>query len=460
MSRKKLWFALGAAAGVGLVAAAAHRRRQAARELETVVRLRAAEAPRGRNIVVLGAGFGGIHTTAGLLRRIPADSGWTVTLVDRPNYFLFTPLLYHAATGLVDPSNILFPVRSLSRDPHFVFREARVEGIDFEGRTVRLDDGELPYDVLVVALGSVTNFFGQDEALRDALTLKNVADGIGIRNRIIDAFERADITRDPEERRRCLTFVVVGGGATGVELIGAIRGLVHGTLPRQYPRIRPEEVRLVLFEAHEQILSTLPSEMATRAQRRLRELGIEVRTGVRVAHVTADGAETEAGERVPARTVVWAAGIRPVPLADTLDVAHARGGRLEVDDYFEIPGRPGVYAIGDVAAMHDRGTGGLLPPSAAVACQQGDALAEILTDRLAGREARPFRYRHRGELVSLGRHEAVAEVFGRRLTGFPAWVVWRVFYLSQLLGFKNRVSVALDWSFAYFYQRETVRLDV
>jgi len=440
--------------------AVAHRQRENARHADTVVRLRATEAPRGRNIVVLGAGFAGIHATAGLLRRIPADSGWTITLVDRRNYFLFTPLLYHAATGLVDPSNILFPVRTLSREPHFVFREAQVEGLDFDARTVRLDDGELPYDVLVLALGSVTNFFGQEAALQDALTLKNVADSIGIRNRIIDAFERADITRDPEERRRCLTFVVVGGGATGVELIGAIRGLVHGTLHRQYPRIRAEEVRLVLFEAHDQVLSTLPPALAAAATRRLRELGIEVRTGIRVAHVDAEGAETQDGERVPARTVVWAAGVRPAPLAEALPLEKARGGRLQVDDFLEVAGRPGVYAVGDLAAAHDRATGGLLPPSAAVACQQGDALAAIITERLAGREAPPFRFRHRGELVSLGRHEAVAEVFGRRLTGFPAWVVWRAFYLSQLLGFKNRVSVALDWSFAYFYQRETVRLDV
>jgi NADH dehydrogenase len=453
-------FGLGAVAGAAVGGAAVLKARNASELAARARRLQALPAAQGKNIVILGAGFGGINTAMSLLKQLPAESGWTVTLVDRRNYFLFTPLLYHAATGLVDPTALLFPVRSLSRAENFVFREATVRDIDFKRRLVHLDDGSLPYDYLVLGLGSVTNFFGQEEKVRHALTLKTAADAITIRNRIIDAFERADISADPEERRRHLTLAVVGGGATGVELIGAMRGLVSGTLTHQYPRIRPEEVRLVLLEATAELLPGLPRELADHALRRLRELGVEVRTGCPVHRVDEDGLVTDSGEFVPSRTVVWAAGVRPQPIADRIEAPKLRGGRIEVDPYLQVPAFPDVYALGDIAAFTHTEDGKPLGPSAAVAVQQGKALARILLARLEGRQPEPFRYEYRGELVSLGRHEAVADLKGVQLTGFPAWVVWRTFYLSQLMGFKNQLTVALDWSFAYLYQRDTVRLDL
>lgn len=456
---KRPWlFGLGAVAGAaGAVLAA--RKLQENRERDALAE-KLALSGGARNIVILGSGFGGINTASRLLERIPAESGCKITLVDRRNYFLFTPLLYHAATGLVDPTHILFPTRALSKEPHYYFREASVTGLDLERKVVHLDDGDLSYDILVIALGSITNFFGQEAKFQDALTLKNLGDSVNVRNRIIDAFERADITEDPEERRACLTFVVVGGGATGVELMGAIRGLIYGTLPRQYPRIRPEEVRLLLFESSPDILPGLPDTLKEDAVRRMRDLGIDLRLGARVATVSDRGISTVNGDEFASRTVVWAAGVRPSPLADQLHVPKLKNGRLDVDPFLEVKGFPGVYAVGDISASQDAETGQPLPPSAAVAVQEAKAVADIIVDRMAGREPAPFRYQHRGELVSLGRHEAVADVFGMRLTGFPAWLVWRAFYLSQLMGFKNQLGVALDWTFAYAYQRDTVRLDL
>lgn len=461
-ARKRSWgFGLGAIAGAAVAGAAVARTRAvAAAAAARAESLRGVEAPNGRNIVVLGAGFGGVTLVTELLRLLPPESGWTVTLVDRHNYHLFTPLLYHAATGLVDPTSILFPVRSLSHAPNFRFREGVIEGVSFEHRLVQLADGELSFDRLVIGLGGTTNFFGAQEQVGDALTLKSAADAISLRNRLIDAYERADVTSDADERRRCLTFVVVGGGATGVELMGAIRGLVYDNLPRQYPRISPSETRLILCEALPQILPGLPPDLATHAREWLRSHGVELRMETPVQRVDRDGLVTRQGEYLPSRTVVWAAGVKPVPVVGQLDVPRANNGRIEVDEFLQIRSQPDCYALGDAAAMHDPHTGKQFPPSAAVAVQQGKSLAGIVVDRLDGREAQPFRYIHRGELVSLGRHEAVAVVGGVKLTGWPAWITWRAFYLSQLMGFRNRLTVALDWSFAYAYQRDTVRLEL
>jgi NADH dehydrogenase len=453
--KKGLAFGLGAAAGAAAVGVAVSRARRAAR----VGRLREATTAHGKQIVILGAGFGGINTAHHLLRQLPPESGWTVMLIDRQNYSLFTPLLYQAATGLVEPANILFPVRTLSHAPNFKFRESTLQDVDFDSRRVLLDDGEVTFDHLVIALGSVTNFFGKEADLREALQLKSIADSILIRNRIIDAFERADISTDEEERRRCLTFLVVGGGATGVELAGAIRGLVCTVLLRHYPGIRRDEIRIVICEALGEILPGISRGLAAFALRRLRGLGIEVRLETPVERVDAGGAILKGGESVPSRTVVWAAGVRPSPLVDRMNVPKAKNGRILVDRFLEVEGHPGVYALGDITASLDPKTGKPLPPSAAVAVQEAPALADILVARIEGRPARPFEYHPRGELISLGRHQAVAEVAGVRLTGVPAWILWRAFYLSQLMGFKNRLSVALDWTFAYLYQRDIVQIE-
>lgn len=457
---RKWWFGAGTAVGAALGGYAAARTLEASRRQQRLQRLLARPVPGERQAVILGGGFAGVHCAIRLLQLLPAESGWRVHLVDRHNYFVFTPLLYHAATGLVDPSNVLYPLRAISQAPHYRFREATVLDVDFAARQVLLDDGVLQYDRLVLALGSTTNFFGAEQSLAGALTLKTAGDAIRVRNHVIDAFERADISTDTEERRRLLTFVVVGGGATGVELAGALQGLVRGTLARQYPRIARGEARVILLEAHDQLLRTLPPALARHAAQRLKEQGVQLRLGCAARRVSHDGLETQGGEWFPSHTVIWAAGVRPAPVADAWQLPRGPGARLEVDNALRVPGQPGVYALGDLAACPDPFTAGIYPPNAATAVRQGTAAAEILCAELLGEEPSPFAYRQEGELVSLGRHEAVAELLGTRLTGLPAWILWRALYLSKLMGFKNRLAVALDWTFAYAYERETVRLEI
>ena len=456
----KILLGLGVA-GAGLAAGAAmyQRQKRVARQGAIRTHTSSADGNTRRRIVIMGAGFGGFTAAARLIREIPTDAGWEIVLIDRQNYHLFTPLLYHAASGLVDPTHILFPVRDLPHAPHFTVRESEVQSIDLERRVLVLDDGELEYHTLILSPGSVTNYFGMGAEIQEhTLPLKGVSDALRIRNRVIDRFEEAAICTDPEEQRRILTFVVVGGGATGVELLGSLHGLMQTVLPRLYPDVPSDRVRLILAEAMPRILPGISERLVDIAVRDFEERGIEVRLNTAVTRVTADYLETKTGEQIPTRTVIWAAGVKPSPLLEPLQVEKVRNGRIVVDEFLEVPGHPGLYVLGDGAASTNPKTGQPLPPSAAVAVQEGEAAARIVTARLAGQQPEPFQYQHRGELISLGRHAAVAELFGKQLTGFPAWLVWRGFYLSQLTGFKNRLGVAFDWSFAYLYDRSVVRL--
>lgn len=449
---------LGAALGAGMGTAVALSARQASRISRLRQALLAAAPRRRREIVILGGGFAGYHLAHHLLRTLPPGGAYRVTLVDQSNYFLFTPLLYHAASGLVDPTSILFPLRELHDFPHFRFREAVVRGVDSVGKRVVLDDGELKYDRLIIALGSRSNFFGHEEELKGVLPLKAVIDAVRIRNRMLDSFEAAELAGSPEERRRFLTFVVAGGGATGVELVGALNGLCRGTLSRHYPTIDQREVKLILCQGAPQLLPEADSWMRTAALERLRGDGLEVNLGVRVLRVQGARVELSAGRALDAAAVIWTAGVRPAALADELPADRAADGRILVDSSLRVPGLDGIYALGDIAACKGE-DGGFLPPNAAVAVQQAAAAAGIIAMDELGLAAAPFLYRDRGELVSLGKHRALASVAGQRLTGVPAWIVWRSFYLSQLAGMRNRARVALDWTFAYFQEREVVRME-
>lgn len=415
---------------------------------------------RTNRVVILGAGFGGLQAAMELARALGRERARQVTLVDRQNFHLFTPMLYQVATGLVEPGHIAYPLRLVARRYGFEFRQARVRELDLERRCLATDERALGFDHLVLAPGSATNFFDMDEARRHCLTLKTLGDGIRLRNALVDAFERAEAATDPQERRRWLTFVVVGGGATGVELMSSLATLMHEAMLPGYPRVGREEARLVLIEALPRLLAGLHSSLADRAAHRLRTLGVEVRLGTAVTAVTGEGVSTTGGEFIPARTVVWAAGVRASPLAAQVPAERGKGGRIVVDECLRVPGLPGLYAIGDVALFHDPRAGQPLPPTAAVAVRQGRHLGRTLAEVLDGGSARPFRYRHLGELVALGRNCAVAEIKGVRFDGFLAWAVWRAFYLSQLMGFKNRLAVLLDWFNAYFRYRDIARLDL
>ena len=412
----------------------------------------------GKRVLILGAGFGGL-TTAMELARL--DSGATVTLIDRVNFHLFTPILYQVATGLVEPGHIAYAVRSIAREYGFGFREGEVLEIDLERRRVVLDSGELGYDALVLALGSTTNYFGNEGLQRHALPLKTLRDAVAIRNRILDQFERAEAEPDPQRKQARLTIVVVGGGATGIELIGSIRTLVGKGLLRDYPAINPADVRLLLVEGGPGLLGGMDPWMGDRARDRLIEKGVEVLLGTTVTEVTPEGARLDDGTFIASRTVIWAAGVRPTPITADLPLEKGRDRRLVVDEYLQVEGRPGVYALGDCAWFPVRSQGGRpAPPNAATAVREARVVAHNVAAELADGARRRYEYQNEGNLVSLGQGDALAEVRGVRLEGLPAWLLWRGFYLSQLMGFKDRLGVLLDWFSAYFVLRDTAKLDI
>ena len=443
-----------AGAGYGLVRAARSRARLDARS-------RPLSDGRGYRVVIVGAGFGGLTTAIELGKLVGDDPEFEVTLLDRVNFHLFTPMLYQVATGLVEPGHIAYPVRNISREYGFTFREVNVTGVDLAGKRVMADDGEFSYDALVLAVGSTTNYFGNASIQEHAASLKTLRDAVHIRNRVIDAFERADVEADSEARRALLTFVVVGGGATGVELMGSLRTLIHKGLLRSYPTIDPSEVRLILCEGSPRVLNGFDPWMSERAARELRRMGVDVREGARVTQVSPEGIQLKDGGFVPARTVVWAAGVRPSPLTDSLDVPKGKDGRIVVDAQLRSTGRPEVYAIGDCAWFPVEDEGGRpAPPNAQTAVREAPIVAHNIVASVRGEPLRPYHYANEGNLVALGQGSGVAFVKGVRVDGMKAWMLWRSFYLSELMGFKNRLQVLTDWFSAYFVSRNTAKLDV
>ncbi|NLC58747.1 MAG: NAD(P)/FAD-dependent oxidoreductase [Armatimonadetes bacterium] len=409
--------------------------------------------------MVLGAGFAGVAFMDALWEALGPQPRIDLRLIDRNNFKLFTPLLYQVATGLVSPDNISYPVRRRTRRRGARFQESLVQGIDLEARRVLTDDGPVPYDTLVVALGSVTNFFGMQDVARHALTLKTLGDGITVRNRLIDAFEEADVTTDPERRRALLTFNIVGAGATGVELATAIDNLINLVLLRDYPGINAEEVRIRLIEALDRAVPEMSEGVCRFTAKRLAERHIELRLGDPVVGLEGDRLRTRSGNLLPPGTTIWTAGVRANPVARGLPVEHGQGGRVVVTDTLQLPGHPEVFCVGDNALITDPATGRPVPPNAPAAIQMAQATARNVARRLRGEPLQPFRYHFKGELLSLGRNHAVLHLGGLLLDGFPAWVVWRAFYLTELMGMENRVGVMADWAFAYLSRlRESGRL--
>jgi NADH dehydrogenase len=417
--------------------------------------------PGAPRVVILGAGFGGITTAIELGRLARRGVELDVTLVDRVNYHLFTPMLYQVATGLVEPGHIEYPTRVMARDYGFRFREGEVEAIDLDQRHVVVGGARLPYDRLVIALGSVTNYFGNDSIERSAASLKTLADAVAIRNRVLDSLERADVETDVAARSGLLTVVVVGGGATGVELAGSLHSLIRSGLLPIYPSIDPREVRIILAEAGNGLLGGMDPWLGEEARRRLVQKGVEVWLDNSATRVTETGIAFKDGRFVASRTVVWAAGVRPSPLTAGLAVERGRDGRLLVDQQLRLPSHPEVFALGDCAWFSvpeedDRPA----PPNAQTAVRQAPVVAENVAASLHGAPLLSFQYESEGNLVSLGQGDGVAQIGSARLRGFPAWLAWRGFYLSQLMGFKNRLGVLVEWTSAYFGYRGTALLDV
>lgn len=394
------------------------------------------------HVVIVGAGFGGLYAARKLGKRRVR-----ITIVARDNYHLFQPLLYQVATAVLSPAEIAEPIRVILRKyPNVRVRLAEVASIDVQNHRVILTDGEVSYDYLILATGVRHSYFGRGEWEAVAPGLKSIADAIEIRRRILSAFEEAEWEADPAARQALLTFVVVGGGPTGVELAGAISEMARHTMAQDFRSIDPTQARVLLLEALPRIMPAFPEDIATDVQRALNALGVEVRTRAPVTQVTADAVHIGA-ERVPTRTTLWAAGIEGSQLGRSLGAPLDRRGCVLVEPDLTAPGHPEVYVVGDLASFPDR-TGEPLPKTGSVAMQQGHAAARNIWRTIQGKRRKRFRYFNRGNMATIGRGKAVAEVRSVHLSGSIAWLAWLLVHIFFLIGFENRLSVLLKWTWS------------
>ena len=404
------------------------------------------------HVVIVGGGFGGLYAARALAGR-PVR----VTLLDRRNHHLFQPLLYQVATAVLNPSDIAAPLRSvLRRATNVTVFLASVERVDLAGRRVVLERGEIGYDGLVLAAGASHSYFGHDDWEVFAPGLKTLEDALEIRRRVLLAYEAAERERDGAEQRALLTFVVIGGGPTGVELAGALGEISRQTIARDFRLIDPTKARIILLEGGPRILPAFPEPLSRSAADALRRIGVEVDTHAVVTRVTAD-AVWLGGEQIRARTVLWAAGVAAAPLARTLGAPLDHAGRVLVEPDLSVPGYPEAFAIGDLCAFLHQ-TGAPLPGVAPVAIQQGRAVADNVLRRLRGQPTRSFRYRDKGSMATIGRAAAVAVVGRFRLSGLLAWLAWLLVHIMFLIGFRNRLLVLFEWAWAYVTWHRGARL--
>lgn len=412
-------------------------------------------APR---VLILGGGFGGIYTALELEKRLAPGEDIEITLVNRENFFLFTPMLHEVAASDLDASNIVSPIRKLLRRVDFF--EGDVTAIDLERKRATLRHGsdghshEVEFDRLVLGLGSVTNFFGLPGLPQRALTMKSLADAMRLRGRMICALEEADTECARSVRGPLLTFVVAGGGFAGVETIAGMNDFLRSALP-YYPHLREEDLRIVLVHAGDAILPELGPELGRYAERKLAARGVEIRAGVRVSAVGAEGVELSDGAHFPCATLVWTAGTSPHPLLASLAVEKERG-RVLVDAELALPGHPGIFALGDCAAVPDPRKGGFHPPTAQHALRQARVAARNVLASIRGTRPVAFHFATLGQLAAIGRRTGVARVFGLNFSGFVAWWLWRTIYLSKLPRFEKKLRVVLDWTLDVLFSKDLV----
>jgi NADH:ubiquinone reductase (H+-translocating) len=412
------------------------------------------------HVVIIGGGFGGLYA-ARSLKYAPVQ----VTLIDRRNFHLFQPLLYQVATGWLSPADIASPLRAvLKRQRNVQVLLAEAIDIDVANRRVILTDGEVSYDTLIVATGARHHYFGNAQWEQFAPGLKTIEDATEIRRRILLAFEAAERESDPERVRSWLTFVIVGGGPTGVELAGTLGELTKDTLRYNFRHINPAEARILLVEGTDRILPAYPADLSAKATAALARLGVRVRTGATVTDVQAAAVilrSNEQSERIATRTVVWAAGVQASPLGRILATATGaeldRVGRVIVAPDLSVPGHPDIFVIGDLAHSRNQNSQPL-PGVAPVAMQQGHYVAEVIRHRLRGQAPPPFLYHDRGNMAIVGRAEAVADVGGWRFSGLLAWLAWLFIHLIHLVEFENRILVVIQWAWNYFTRNRSARL--
>jgi NADH dehydrogenase len=405
-------------------------------------------------VVIIGAGFGGLQAVL-RLKGAPVD----ITLIDRRNHHLFQPLLYQVATASLSPSEIAWPIRHLvAGRPEVRTILGEVTGVDVAGKAVQLKgEPPVPYDTLLVATGARHAYFGHDDWEPFAPGLKDIDDATDIRRRVLMSFERAEVEPDPAVRKALLTFVIVGAGPTGVELAGTIAELAHQTMAKDFRALNPKEARILLVEAGPRVLSAFPEDLSTYARQALERLGAEIRTDHAVTACDADGVMLGT-DRIPAKTVIWAAGVQASPAAAWLGAEADRAGRVMVAPDLTVPGHPEIFVVGDTARL-DVWDGKPLPGIAPAAKQQGQHVADTIRARLEGKpEVRPFRYKHAGSLATIGKRAAVIDFGWIKLRGWLAWWIWGFAHIYFLIGLRNRLTVALSWLWIYTTGQRSARL--
>jgi NADH dehydrogenase len=404
-------------------------------------------------VVIVGAGFGGLEA-AKALRQVEAD----VIVIDRQNHHCFQPLLYQVATAALSPADVAWPIRHILRDQaNTTVLMETVEGIDTAGRRLRTNFGEVPYDYLVIATGAMHSYFGHDEWSDAAPGLKRIDDATRIRRSILIAFEQAEAMAEPAAQCRLLTFVIIGGGATGVEMAGAIAEIARQTLAADFRRIDPRTARIVLVEAGPRLLPTFPPELSDYAHKALERAGVEIKTRTYVTNCDRHGVDTDGG-RIEACTLIWAAGVIASPAAQWLGAQADRAGRVKVEPDLSVPGHPDIFVIGDAAAVMDA-KGKPVPGIAPAAKQMGQYVGKLIAARLAGRTgSKPFRYLHLGDLATIGRRAAVVQFGPLRLRGYIGWWFWGLAHIYFLIGLRNRFVVAFSWFWNYITFQRGARL--
>jgi len=410
-------------------------------------------SPRRPKVLIVGAGFGGLEA-AKALNRVAVD----VIVIDRQNHHCFQPLLYQVATAALSPAEIAWPIRHILRQQrNATVLMAEVSGIDLAGRCVQTSAGPISYDYLVIATGATHSYFGHDDWIDFAPGLKRIEDATRIRRSILLAFEHAELAHDDAERQRLLTFVIVGGGATGVEMAGAIAEIARQTLAKDFRRIDPRSSRIILLEAGPRVLPTLPEDLSAYAERTLTRMGVDVRTSTRVINCDRRGVDLDRG-RIDASTIIWAAGVVASPAARWLGAEHDRAGRVLVRPDLSVPNHPEVFVIGDAAGVHDQ-TGAMVPGVAPAAKQMGRYVGRVIAARVDETPSLPpFRYRSFGDLATIGRRAAVVNFGYLRLKGFVGWLFWSLVHIYFLIGVKNRFIVAFTWLWDYLTFHRGARL--
>ena len=407
-----------------------------------------------QRVLIAGAGFGGL-TCARKLKRTPVD----VLILDRNNYHLFTPLLYQVATALLDPGEIARPVRELIRPlANVEFKQAEVTGVDLAGRRLRTDHGPIAYDYLVLATGSQTDFFGNKSMAEQAFPLKDLDEGLTLRNRVLSLFEASRWATKKDERQALLTFAVVGGGPTGVEMAGALAELIKLVLRKDYRDLDLSEVHVMLLEAGDSLLAPFTEPLRAAAFKSLKSKGVDVMLGAKVAEVSAASVVLADGKHLKAGTVIWTAGVRASDVGKGLHIERTRQGRIKVDATLQIPGHPTAFAIGDLAGAMDDGH--VLPMLIPVAMQEGRRVAATISNRVHNGPATDFVYKDPGIMATIGRNSAVAELGKVHLSGFLGWAMWLTVHLVNVISFRSRILVLVNWAWDYLFYDRPIRIIV